>query len=179
MSEQMTAGQAGRAGQGAARDRCQARGFAGRLCHQSQVLASTHKQAAQGPSAAAISVPRHPTAHNCHPPCHPPTHSPTCGAAQCLHAGQAAHDGVPLGHLACAQGQAGGDDGGQALGDRGNSQRHSHLRRVREDYQHQQHQQQSHSQTYALLMRVASALLLSACCLPLIVNLQPCSTHPP
>ena len=38
------------------------------------------------------------------------------GAAQGLHGGQGPDDGVLLGHAACAQGQAGGDDGRQTWG---------------------------------------------------------------
>lgn len=40
------------------------------------------------------------------------------GAAQSLHRGQASDNGVLLGHTAGAQGQAGGDDSGQACSTR-------------------------------------------------------------
>lgn len=49
------------------------------------------------------------------------------GAAQGLHGGKAADDGVLLRHATRAQGEAGGDDGGQALGDGGHSQGHGDL----------------------------------------------------
>lgn len=47
------------------------------------------------------------------------------GTAQCLHRGQAANDGVFLGHAAGPQGQAGGYDSGQPFGDGSHCQRHS------------------------------------------------------
>lgn len=49
------------------------------------------------------------------------------GAAQGLHRGQAAHDGIFLGHAARAQRQARGDDGREALGDGGHRQGHRGL----------------------------------------------------
>mmetsp|Transcript_9814 Transcript_9814/g.26683 ORF Transcript_9814/g.26683 Transcript_9814/m.26683 type:complete len:253 (+) Transcript_9814:1910-2668(+) len=45
------------------------------------------------------------------------------GAAQCLHGGQLAHDGVLLDHLASAEGEAERDHSGQALWDGGHAQR--------------------------------------------------------
>lgn len=49
------------------------------------------------------------------------------GAAQGLHRGQRAHNGVLLGHAACSQSQTGGDDGGKTLGDGGDGQGHGDL----------------------------------------------------
>lgn len=49
------------------------------------------------------------------------------GAAEGLHRGQRAYDGVLLGHATGTQSQAGGDDGGQAFGDGGHSQCDSDL----------------------------------------------------
>ena len=49
------------------------------------------------------------------------------GAAQGLHGGQRPHDGVLLGHPARAQREAGRDDGGEALGDGGDGERHGDL----------------------------------------------------
>ena len=49
------------------------------------------------------------------------------GAAESLHGGQRADDGVLGGHPPGAQGEAGGDDGGQTLRDGGNSQSNGDL----------------------------------------------------
>ena len=116
--------------------------------------ASTHKLC----MTSSSSVAGHPT---------PPTHPPTCGAAQGLHAGQAAHDGIPLGHLAGAQRQAGRDDGGQALGDGSHSQRHSHLPACggRAD---KEQGKRSDPQTQRALMRPSlPCCLRPAACIPL------------
>lgn len=48
--------------------------------------------------------------------------------AQGLHWGQAANDGILLGHATRAEGQAGGDDSRQAFRDGGHSQGHSNLK---------------------------------------------------
>lgn len=50
------------------------------------------------------------------------------GAAQGLHRGQAANDGVLLGHAARAQGQAGGDDGRKPLRYGSHGQSHGYLK---------------------------------------------------
>lgn len=49
-------------------------------------------------------------------------------AAQRLHRGQAANDCILLGHAPRAEGQAGGDDGGQALRDGGHCQGNGNLK---------------------------------------------------
>lgn len=49
------------------------------------------------------------------------------GAAQCLHRWQAAHDGVLAGHPSRPQGQAGGDDGGEACNTRPTASLRQHL----------------------------------------------------
>ena len=49
------------------------------------------------------------------------------GTAEGLDRGQRAHDGVLLGHTAGSEGEAGGDDSRQTLGDGGHGQRHSDL----------------------------------------------------
>mmetsp|Transcript_24749 Transcript_24749/g.59665 ORF Transcript_24749/g.59665 Transcript_24749/m.59665 type:complete len:432 (+) Transcript_24749:2089-3384(+) len=49
------------------------------------------------------------------------------GAPQCLHGGELPHNGVLGGHLSGSKGEAGGDDGGQALGDGRHGQGHRDL----------------------------------------------------
>ena len=48
-------------------------------------------------------------------------------AAKSLDRGQTAHNGVLLGHAACAEGEAGCDDGRQAFWDSSHGQRNSDL----------------------------------------------------
>lgn len=50
------------------------------------------------------------------------------GAAEGFHRGQAANNRVLLGHAACSKGQAGGDDGRQALWDGSHSQGHGYFK---------------------------------------------------